>query len=257
MTGELLLPILSNCSTSLTRGFVSEGKKGDRKMTIKKMQLFVDPSLPGHRLGRHVFHDSRSWGFPAPMAAQIRSVRHERRVPIFDQGDLGSCTGNAAVGCISTAPFSFKGNETAAVDVYKAATHIDRIKGVYPPEDTGSSGLAVMKVLKSEGRITGYTHGFSLSHALRALTLGPGITGITWLTGCDEPDAKGIVRYEGDVRGGHEVELVGLDTKEKLVWFANSWGKSWGKDGYFAMSFDDFGKALADNGDTTFPSLPQ
>lgn len=212
--------------------------------------------VPGKRLGRHVRHDPRSWGFPAPMAGKIVSVMHTRLVPPFDQGDVGSCTGNAAVGSISTAPFAHRGDEAEAVDVYSAATRIDNLRGVYPPDDTGSSGLAVMKVLKSRGLIGGYTHAFGLDATLRALVLRPGITGISWREGCDEPDARGVVRYAGEVRGGHEVELAGLDAEKHLVWFWNSWGDGWGKGGMFAMSWADFGRALADHGDATFPQPP-
>jgi len=216
--------------------------------------LFIhEHEVKGKRLGRLVRHDPQSWSYPAPMANEIVSVRHRRLVPIFNQGSLGSCTGNAAVGCVSTAPYKHKGKEKDAIAVYKAATSLDSIRGKYPPDDTGSSGLAVMKALKKMGWIEGYTHGFGLRNVLLALVLRPGITGISWRMGCDAPDKNGVVRYTGGIRGGHEIELVGIDAEQKLVWFANSWGPKWGKQGYFAMSFDDYGEALKDHGDATFP----
>ena len=207
------------------------------------------------RLGRHVRHDPRSWAYPAPMAGELKSVRHKRRVPIWNQGSLGACTGFAGVGCISSGPFTHKGNAKQAVAVYSEATRLDEFAGAYPPKDTGSSGLAVMKALRKRKLIKGYAHAFGVDHAFRALMLRPGITGFAWRTGCDRPDAAGVVRYSGPIRGGHEVVLAGLDLKKKLVMFDNSWGVGWGLRGSFAMSIADYTRALADHGDVTFPLL--
>ena len=205
------------------------------------------------RLGRHVAHDPRSWRYPASMACEVRDVMYKRLVPVFNQGALGSCTGNAAAGCMSTLPFKHRCKERDAVEIYELATQLDTIAGTYPPDDTGSSGLGAMKALKKKGWIRAYTHTFCLDHTLRALVLSPGITGFSWRTGCDKPDSSGVVRYCGQIRGGHEVQLIGIDAERKLVWFVNSWGSTWGKKGRFAMSFDDYAKALEDHGDATFP----
>ncbi len=57
-------------------------------MIVKTLQIHEHEIL-GKRLGRHVEHDPRSWGFPAPMAAEIVTIRHKRLVPIYNQGTLG------------------------------------------------------------------------------------------------------------------------------------------------------------------------
>jgi hypothetical protein len=218
-------------------------------------------TVPGKTLGRHVCHDERSRAYAIDeQAMPTEPVLWERHVPIYNQGQLGSCTGNALAGCLSTGPWEYQLTEQDAIRIYSAGTVLDRIRGTYPPDDTGSSGLAVCKAVL-RGMVDGVTmagffHAFSAIAAITALKKRPGIMGLAWLTGCDEPDASGLVSYIGDVRGGHEVELVGYDPGTDRVRFANSWGPGWGDQGYFEMTFDDFSVALADRGDATFPSLP-
>jgi hypothetical protein len=219
---------------------------------VKRIRIH-EHHTPGKRLGRHIHHDPRSLEFGAPMAARIVTTRHLRRIAPFDQGDTGSCTGNAGAGLMCTSPFGKEDlDESDAIALYSDATKIDDVDGSYPPDDTGSSGLAVCKVLKARGWISSYSHAFGLDHALRALVLRPGIVGIGWREGCDSPDANGVVEYTGELRGGHEIEAVGLNAEARLVWLCNSWGEEWGAKGYFALSFDDFGEALADHGDVMF-----
>lgn len=228
---------------------------------VKVQEIPARASKTGGSLGRHVEHDERSRGYAIEArpewAPALASQKWTRRSPVFNQGGLGSCTGNAAAGWVATDNAARKGKarmgEKDAVVVYEKATTLDNIAGVYPPDDTGSSSLGAAKALRALGYCTGYSHAFSLSAALTALQSGPFITGIAWRTGCDTPDAAGLVRYTGSVRGGHEILCDEIDVENKLVGFTNSWGRGWGAKGRFYMSWDDFGRALADQGDVCQP----
>lgn len=215
-------------------------------------------------LGRRVHHDPRSRQFPfagRPEAgAPIRSVWWTRRCAILDQGRLGSCTGNAAAGWLGTDDGQQTGRadvtEALAVDLYSAATQVDPFPGAYPPDDTGSDGLSVCKVLKARGLISAYTHCFGLSDVLAALQTGPVLAGTNWYEGMFTPDDRGVVEVSGPVAGGHEYLLVGVDTDRAEVVFANSWGTGWGDGGYGRMSYDTLRRLLGEDGDATVPHPP-
>jgi hypothetical protein len=210
-------------------------------------------------LGRHVEHDERSRQFalPEPVELAARPVRWQRRSPIFDQGRLGSCTGNAAAGWLATDNTLRAGGtgvvEADAIELYSRATRLDRISGnTYPPADEGSSGLGAAKALVQERYALAYHHGFSVAAIRAALqSSGPLLIGMTWLTGCDKPDGDGVVRWTGTVRGGHEV-LLNEDTGD-LLGFDNSWGPSFGVKGRFYMPVADFTRAMAARGDAVMP----
>lgn len=213
-------------------------------------------------LGRHVEHDELSRSYPHDtLGTELVSAIHPRRIGILDQGSLGSCTGNAAVGALCTEPPALaltdeqvEGcDERFAVAVYSAATRVDEFSGAYPPEDTGSSGLAVCKVLKTNHWIAGYEHTFSLDAALRSVVKGPVITGIPWYDSFDDPDESGLIKIEtmAEVRGGHEVEIREIDVENRLVGIDNSWSERWGLGGRAYMSWDTWGQLLAESGDVT------
>src|SRR5687767_9768969 len=70
---------------------------GNHNVSILRIDL-PEVIKEGMRLGRDIVHDELSFLYPAPMAAKPKSTRHEYVGLPLDQGDLGSCTGNATVG---------------------------------------------------------------------------------------------------------------------------------------------------------------
>lgn len=230
-------------------------------MSVRERARYLRPA--DRRLGRHVNHDPRSRRFPVRVDTPIASVRWERRVAVWNQGSLGSCTGNAGLGCLGADPFYsrmpagwntrlFPWTEDGAVNLYAAATAADAYAGTYPPTDTGSDGLSIAKVLLYLGAIAGYEHAFGLEQALKGLMTRPAIVGIEWTSGMWEPNSDGVVRPTGTVEGGHEIVMDEYDVQRGLVGFTNSWGALWGVHGRFYLSDGDFAALLARQGDVTF-----
>lgn len=219
------------------------------------------------RLGRHVRHDSKSLRFltPALPMASLVSTRHGSLIPTLDQGQIGSCTGNAGTKVLGSLPFwstraieqvlsmtDADADEKYALGLYSAATVIDSARGSYPPTDTGSDGLSIAKVLKSRGLISGYTHVTSLEAALSALQDTAIITGTEWRGDMYNPASNGRLKITGSVEGGHEFVLDEIDVENKRVWMQNSWGDGWGvKDGRAWFTWDDYEELLHADGDAT------
>jgi hypothetical protein len=210
-------------------------------------------------LGRHVNHDPQSRRYAFRARRVLVDTAHTRRIAVLDQGQLGSCTGNAALGCIGTDPFyttepaTMDWSEGQAVEVYSEATSIDPWPGAWPPDDTGSDGLSVAKVLQDHGWVSGYQHAFSLPDALSALVDRPVITGTNWYESMFDPSPTGEVRVTAgsQLAGGHEYVADRLDVTNGRVWFTNSWGTGWGAAGRFWMSFDTWQRLLSEDGDVT------
>jgi len=207
------------------------------------------------RLGRRVEHDERSRSYGVRRhTLHIESRQWTSSIPVLDQGNLGSCTGNAAVGCLGYEPYYHTIHipliQSLAVDVYSEATRLDEFDGEYPPTDTGSSGLAVAKALHRRELISGYRHAFGILDVLSALMSGPLIVGTNWYTSMFYVYA-GVVTIGGRVEGGHEYVVDGWHEATDLFSFRNSWGASWGESGRFQMSSATFDRLLREDGDAT------
>jgi hypothetical protein len=140
--------------------------------------------------------------------------------------------------------------EPDAVSIYTDATIIDTFPGQYPPEDTGSSGLAVAKVLRNRGYIEGYSHAFSPEQARGALQLGPVLFGTWWHNSMFEPDTRGYLHPDGNKVGGHEILLIGDNGYNRLT-ILNNWSAAWGKNGVAYLTYEDFSALMLDDGDIT------
>lgn len=205
-------------------------------------------------------HDSRSREYAAYETTRppTKSVDHHRAAPIWDQGVVGSCTANAALGCLMTEPLHRDGwnfTEASALDLYELETRLDntQVPGIYPPDDTGSSGLYSAKAMRAKGLVTGWRTAFGLNSTLRAIVDQPVSLGIPWPSSFMDPGKSGRLQMPAAPKyaGGHQVEVCGIDCTRKLVKVAQSWGPRWGDHGYCYLSWDDLGYLLRAGGDTT------
>lgn len=228
-------------------------------MTITRIEEVV---VPGKRLGRHV--DARLRQLARPYegpAATISSVTWERYIPILDQGNVGSCTGNAMTGALGTGPL-YRAlpaghpvlDENEALKLYSEAETIDG-DGPYPPNDNGSTGPSVATAAGDDGLIAGFSHYADLNSTLLALQDGPVILGVNWYSSFDTPMPDGTVSISADayVRGGHEVLARSVDAAAQVIGLDNSWGTSYGVNGSFRMSYATLERLLSEQGDTTAP----
>src|SRR5881392_4109552 len=73
-------------------------------------QKFDEDVHEGMRLGRNLWLDGRSLAHMVEndvqeMGQSLKSCEWERVLTVLDQGQLGSCTGNAGTGALGTQPF--------------------------------------------------------------------------------------------------------------------------------------------------------
>lgn len=217
-----------------------------------------------YALGRVVEHDPRSRQAQfAAAQAPLRTVSHRnwQKHPM-DQLDLGSCTGHAMAQALNTTPLRHGRpllTHEDAVKLYSRATVLDGFPGQWPPDDTGSSGLAVAKAAKDAGYITAYHHAFGIDQALRALVLSPILIGIGWTESMFEVDGNGYIHPEGDDVGGHEIIGIAEDVKRQDIVILNQWynsdGTPWGRNGRARMTFEAFDERLRNRGDVTVAVL--
>jgi C1A family cysteine protease len=206
-----------------------------------------------------------------PKSVDLRS----KCPPIFDQGDLGSCTANAGV----RARMMLTGETTMLSRLY--LYYQERVIEGTVGEDAGAQMRDIGKAMFNCGicpeldfpyDVTKFAEKPSQIEDLDALkykighyTSVPDIDGIRQVLALkQQPVMTGIDVYasfeSADVAktgkvpipkmserklGGHAVCIVGYDDTKKWFILANSWGETWGDKGYFYLPYDFFVKQYA------------
>lgn len=193
--------------------------------------------------------------------------------PIEDQGNLGSCTGNATAGAIELLnKRAGKQRDVSRLFIYyyerliegtvnyDAGAYIrDGIKASYtygaslenlwPYDITKFKNRPTIQAINdgSTRKVTRYERIADHNGCLDALTNGyPVIIGFNVYSSFESgtwwrPSGNGMMPYPNVGRerllGGHAVLLVGYDKNKKVYIVRNSWGQNWGQGGYFYMPF--------------------
>lgn len=193
-----------------------------------------------------------------------------------NQGQEGACVGFAWSHELSAKPAVTPVGATKAREIYTTAQKLDEWAG---ENYEGTSVLAGVKAVQQMFRnakgapaIAEYRWAFTLKDLVRALGYhGPAVLGINWYDGMFEPDAKGFVRRQGVVAGGHAILARGVkivrksdslprawdnvDMDNSYVLLRNSWGRGWGTLGDCKISLMDLGALLREQGEACIPSV--
>jgi hypothetical protein len=203
----------------------------------------------GYGLGRLHAEDERDKAFP--MAAAFAAVptpnSHYWPIgPVLNQLQTPRCVGYASRQLLASSPHRYKAADPSADTIYLQAQLRDEWQG---ENYDGTSARGAMKYLAERGIVSVYRWAQSVEEAVQyVLTTGPVLCGTVWKTGMFSP-LNGVVKPTGTVAGGHEYLMIGANVKTRTLSFCNSWGKSFGINGRFRMTFADFESLFADQGD--------
>ncbi|MCB4811057.1 C1 family peptidase [Methylovorus menthalis] len=193
------------------------------------------------------------------------------KTPVLDQGSEGACTGYALA---TVANYLLRRRTVSpdAIDVspsmfYELAKRYDE----WPGEDySGSSARGAMKGWNKHGicshavyladqknKVEGLSEAksrdarcrplgayFRVNHKdIVAMHSAIAEVGILYATsvvhsGWSKVDKKGVIPYSNESLGGHAFAIVGYNSQG--FWIQNSWGASWGYEGYALVTYDDW-----------------
>lgn len=189
---------------------------------------------------------------------------------VEDQGELGSCTGNASVGALEFLEIK-KGVSFVELSRLMAYYNARKLEGTVR-RDAGAEIRDVVKGLAKVGTCAEALYPYDVKRftkapsaaalkdaAARRITSYHRIVGLNDLRAClaeGYPFIFGFTVYESfeservatsgvlsmpepneRVLGGHAVLAVGYDDGDRTLLVRNSWGENWGIKGYFRMPY--------------------
>ena len=235
-------------------------------MSIIVKQFGWQPDLP----------DQRDFTYKAPpaytRALPSKTDLRNQCPPVYDQGQLGSCTANA-IG----AAMEFEMMKQNAADAFMPARlfiyYNERVIEQTVGTDSGAQIRDGIKSVNQQGvcpenlcpyNIARFTHkpsakAYTTALKHKALSYQRVDRDLTQMKGClasGYPFVLGFTVYASfeseavaqsgklnmpekneKVIGGHAVMAVGYDDRTKRFIIRNSWGDSWGMNGYFTMPY--------------------
>lgn len=189
----------------------------------------------------------------------------------YDQGNLGSCTGNALAGAMQYMHIKLLKDGTAFSRLFiyynerriehtvrsdSGAEIRDGIKSLatygvcsedeWPYIISKFKRTPLKKVYTSalKNKIGSYYRITDLASALQCLADGyPFTFGFSVYENIDSPEVArtgilGLPSKTDKMEGGHAVLCVGYDLEKRVFIIRNSWGTDWGMGGYFTMPFN-------------------
>jgi hypothetical protein len=205
--------------------------------------------LPG--LGRRWTPDWNDLNFLAsavlPRTSTVESRYWDDDYWWGDQGETSECVGYSRVHWLEDGPIVHDNDIRPVVDphyIYTEAQLIDE----WPGQDyDGTSVRAGVKVAQRLGYVEEYRWAMTAQEiAVAVLEVGPVVVGTDDMF---YPNSAGVIRPTGASAGGHAYLLNGYDSRTGLFRIKNSWGRSWGKNGYAYIHINDLQLLLDADGE--------
>lgn len=210
---------------------------GRRPAPDPRDNLYKLRRLAPHLIG-HVPREDRIWLLP---------------FPALDQGASSTCTGHGWKHWLMAAP-TIIGNpasDPTALAIYRLACTLDEFGDNDDGNpDAGSSVRGAAQAIRSLDYLNNFAWADDVEAAIDWLvSTGPLVAGFNWYSGMMEADRDGFVNISGDLAGGHCICVNGWSEAGQYFHFIQSWGPSWGLNGYGRIRKVDMVRLLAEEGE--------